>query len=406
MGKLQQAVAVSVIVVLVAGCMSGRLADAGYSVSDSAGVKIVRAGVDFEALPTWHFISPAEGQLDSLQATIATALSNRVIGRPSGMSWSPDHGLAFGDDGAKTIVVVPLDGEGARTVGRSGSGPGEFIHVGLTGLLDDGAIVARDGVRQQLVYFPADGGSPSSQMYGARGWGYTMILGALGDHTVVAAKVESRARPSPAGTVFDSGTAFLLPQFDADSLVELGTFAIEERVLRQRDNGGLTGGDPPMPRNLVAAVSPETVVLADAGDPALFIYTATGKLLRIIRLDLPQRQVTSAIRNAYREAAVGRYGERNEEWERLTADDVFPEAIPSIHSLHRGRDGSMWITSWPEDPARDGIPVLVIDSAGHPEAHGVLPMGFSLQAIGMDHVFGWGEDSAGAPIVAALRIRR
>ena len=161
-----------------------------------------------------------------------------------------------------------------------------------------------------------------------------------------------------------------------------------------------------MPRNLVAAVSPETVVLADAGDPALFIYTATGKLLRIIRLDLPQRQVTSAIRNAYREAAVGRYGERNEEWERLTADDVFPEAIPSIHSLHRGRDGSMWITSWPEDPARDGIPVLVIDSAGHPEAHGVLPMGFSLQAIGMDHVFGWGEDSAGAPIVAALRIRR
>lgn len=111
------------VAVLLAACGkpgAGAAAGSGLSISDSAGVTIVRFG-----------------SLNSLRVpTRATSVSVEVGRRPGTELFRVSTGrllgsgtLAFGDRGSAKIVYVDSAGDVARRVGDEGEGPGEFRDI-------------------------------------------------------------------------------------------------------------------------------------------------------------------------------------------------------------------------------------------------------------------------------------
>ena len=143
-----------------------------------------------------------------------------TIGRVSMPVATPDGGVVFLDSqGPNGPIVRRFDSNGkfVNSLGREGSGPGEYSQRGQTTLAVDssGTVIIRDGGRALSRYtadgvlassFPLNLGRTALHVYGAND-GSVLIYGALPGARAPAGSMPPMLRYSPEGALLDTVTS-------------------------------------------------------------------------------------------------------------------------------------------------------------------------------------------------------
>ena len=186
-----------------------------------------------------------------------------------------------------------------------------------------------------------------------------------------------------------------------------GAHASDDRVLRLNADGGLTGGQPPYRRKLLADADDSAVVVAASGTWELRLYSARSGAMKIVRVDQPRGLVDDGMRRQYRERVLrdvrDDYGIR--EWTMLSNDDVFPAELPAFDLLLVDREGAIWVreTVTLADTVAEWS---VFDRAGSPVGRARLPAGFTPYDITRDLIAGVWLDSLGGEQVQVWALTR
>ena len=240
-------------------------------------------------------------------------------------------------DRVQRLLVFDAEGTYLRTLGREGSGPGEFAAImWLQRLPGDTLLMFDLRNNRRLSYFTADGGFARSVNSASSVGPRPMLMGALADGTLVATRGIFTQRRVTSNRVSPRRSQNELVRLDADGRVlnSLATLPGSEFL----DGPGIPGlefGAPEGPlRNTVFAIG------------ARDIYAATGDRFEILVFS-PEGGDPEVIRSEFEPIP-------------FTRDDLI-EFLESIGWGDRIPVGA--IRDWPEDQTRPAILALRLDSA-------------------------------------------
>jgi len=382
-----------------ASCDPGSMDRSGSgAVRDSAGITIVE-----NAAPAW---SDDAAWTLSAEPTLA-------MGAPEG---DPDHefyqiaGATRLSDG--TIVVAnagtqqlrfyAADGTLLRSVGRKGSGPGEFQMLMMMIGTPGDSLLTFDGMNRRMSVFGPDGGH-------VRDFGGTeatnpilmLVQGRLNDGSYVAQVANRQFGPAmferKAGPTRDS--VYILRLDSAGTPVDtLGLFPGPRSDVQMIEFGGRT---VPMP--IMIPFSPTAHVATAAGQVYVGVsdsyeigaYTPSGELTALIRRPYQPRPVTEV----EIEDTRARLTEMIEDQSNPFAAQIgeayrnvtYPETMPAFGEMIVDRAGYLWVA----DPV--GIPDepriwSVFDRDGVWLGRVSTPPRFNVREIGMDYLLGHATD--------------
>lgn len=317
-----------------------------------------------------------------------------------------DHGgLIVASDATKQLFLFDSSGALVRAEGRSGKGPGEFLHLSLLPQRDAGSTLY-DAIQRRLSHRD-DATGP---------WRFTTLSGVNGRTVVPRAVLRDGALvgylpgdlppPSRSGTARDSAEVVLVAA-DGRLIRSLGRVAAADRVLRQRADGGLTGGEPPYGRELHLAATDEAIVVADGGHWELTVHPLDGRSADTLRLALGRRAVTEAMRVRYRARVLD--GVRDAygiaEWTMLSTDDVFPDSLAAFDRMLADREGLIWLRASVAEGDHHAQ-WFVVDARGQGLSTITLDAGFTATDITRDRIAGIWRDADGWEEVRVYRFRR
>lgn len=261
-----------------------------------------------------------------------------------------DYGRIYAlDEQAREVRVFHPDGRYLRTIGRSGSGPGEFKNPGALRWDDGGRLWVVDPGNARYAIFDTTG---TYQTMVRRTSGYIRIPWPGGfDHAGRLYDVANVASPN-AGSWTEGLVAF---QVDAPDPTPADTFQIpvyEGEVYEMFNQHGLRSGTMAVPftPRLVWYFEPRGALWAAiTGNYRIARIDATGDTTRIVERLFRPAPVTAADRE---EALAGL------DWFTAQGGKVDPARIPSakpaIHSLFTDPDGYLWVQ-----------PVTTAEDQGH-----------------------------------------
>lgn len=394
----------SVLVVVGVGLCACGGPTPGRSVTqhDSAGVRLVDIGAGaLDTLVAWDVALTPALEVGGADETESTRLF-----MVAGAQVLASGDLAIANDGTKQIRVFDRAGRFVRAWGRSGQGPGEYQNVRLLPASAHDRLVTYDALQQRVIVLDSAGRVAAQLSLGAMGMAAIRPVSWRADSSIL---VQNRLRmPAPAakGTVREVETVLLMSG-QGDTIATFGQFAADERVLRARPGGGLTGGDAPFQRRLLVAPADSVVYIASTGPWEVLSYGLDGKLRRALRIDLPAHSVTPEMIAAYR-ATVMQFAvdpRSTEEWTMLSADDVFPAHLPAFDQMLVDRKGLLWIRRTPI-PVAELACWYIFDQRGMPVAKASVTSGLRVTDITANHIVGIVKDELGREAVRMYEVQR
>ena len=391
----------STLLVLLAACAVGE-AGGGVTVRDSAGIEIVESNG-----PQW-----TGGSEWRVSEAPMLSIGSGLDGEPA-TQFTSIGGLARFDDGRLTVLDVRsselrfFDSTGThlQTVGRKGSGPGEFSSVLLTlhrlpgdSLLVSGAMPARQSLFTKGGDFVREirpvpvAGSPFPLTASAHFADGTAILTA------------TRVIEERTGIWVDSTPFFVAPP-GADSAVAFRRLPYQ----RFSGNGGSIASVAFGPIGRFAIVGsrfyhgfPERYEVAE--------YAPDGRLVRLIRRAWTPVAVPAEIRDAHRDTLLAR-ATTPVLRARLEVTQ-FAETFPAFDRLRPDLAGNLWVRSARTDEAvlagsghgRGSAIWSVFDSTGAWLGDVRLPEGLDVNEIGTDYIAGVSYDENDVPLVRVYRL--
>jgi hypothetical protein len=331
-------------------------------------------------------------------------------------------GLAVTTDGhvlvydAHETALRRYDGSGQfqGTIGRSGSGPGEYQNVAGLGVLEDGRIVVNDFGNGRFNVYASDGG----------------LDGTWSVRPAIAAR--RPLHPHPEGGVFlhdvdvsTSPPAQVLVRLDRDG-ERLDASAIPYTDYRSpslQAQAGQMSISTALPFSASSgwSVTSDGHLVAWLGERyAVDVHRNDGTVLRIAR-DIDPVPVT-ADEQAAEEARVRAFFERSVDGWRWDGPPI-PDRKPPISWVHTGRDGTIWVriatpgTPLPDEDRTTGMrswvdePIVfdVFESEGRLLGQVQAPSGMRLEPhpiFDRDEVWAVVVDDLGVESVARLRVHR
>lgn len=387
---------------VIAACGRVEQSNAALSVRDSAGVAVaeVPAALITRA-PVW-----VVSTTPLLRLGEANDASPSQYYRITGVHLLPNGRVIFASDASKQIFTIDATGNAVDTRGRQGRGPLEFLHVQMLKSSDTGAVPLFDALQRRVTLLTSTSAAPEVLSLAALGVGALQPLVRFANGHLLGRVPGPWPAPAAVGVVrgIDS-----LVRVDPEGhiVARYGAHAADDRVLRLNADGGLTGGQPPYRRKLLADADDSTVVVAASGTWELRIYSALSGTMRIVRVDKPRRLVDDGMRRQYRERVLrdvrDDYGIR--EWTMLSNDDVFPAELPAFDLLLVDRKGAIWVreTVTLADTVAEWT---VFDRAGSPVGRARLPAGFTPFDITRDRIAGVWLDSLGGEQVQVWALTR
>jgi len=370
--------------------------------TDSSGVSIIE-------IPDGALRSVPEWGVDSRPLITLGASANddgSRFFRITGARMLPGDRVAITSDAAKQIAVFDAAGSVRRTVGRSGRGPGEFSHIRAVASSDSKALVAYDEIQMRLSTFHGDSPIPTIVNLASVPGGRIRPVYLYPDGSMLVRRPGPLPAPSAEGVVRGEEEILRVTGGGA-TIAHFGRHPSDDRILRARPNGGLTGGEPPFGRELHISADDSLVVLSSSGAWIVDVFNSRGKLVRSVRALRPRRAVTADMRQQYRErvlaGVIDDYGVR--EWTMLSTDDVFPAELPAFDLLRLDDVGAIWTRETGVD-GETAARWFIFSSNGHPLAHVQLPADFVPTDISSDRIAGVWTDSLGGEQVHVYSLDR
>jgi hypothetical protein len=380
----------SILIALLGGCGPSS-ADERWTVSDSAGVRIVES--DISDLPIL-------GELE-----MVVSLGTIGAGGPEEFYQVRDIELldstriAVADGASEEVRIFRLDGTFLTSFGGEGHGPREFRGLSLIEDVAD-SIFTYDSGNDRIAVRNRSGEFVRS--YRLEWFGGLVFPVEIGqDGSALAVTASHMTELQGVGRIVDQS---LVSTYDAvGALVDsLRRIPHNERFVRQVGDRRTTVRAPfTAEASLVRFGS--GFCHAFGPHPEVHCYGQVGDLKGIWRLSLRPRPVTEADIDAYwstlRDEAEGPY---REVMLRIRDAITFPDAMPAFSAALVEDDGVLWARKY--DPTADGTGTWwLFDSEGRVTGQLKTPAGLEIMDVGSGLIAGVWRDELGVEHVRVYR---
>lgn len=316
-----------------------------------------------------------------------------IVALPSGATRRADGSFVVADGTAPALRFFDSRGRLAASVGRAGSGPGEFRVISWLGRCGGDSLVVYDLFQRRFSVFDAAGR-------------FARQFAAPGDAAVISC--------APDGTLAVLGGAGNTPHADRRVRGRVSVLAptgdVRQTVTDVPFYEMATVGGVPLPHPLgpvtAVALTRDRLYVGTGADAAVDVYDRTARRIATHQLPGEVRRPTAA----HRDAAVAEFvrfttdaGMRRAMEAQLTKLPT-REALPPYSALLVDPAGYLWVhRSLPGD-ASSRFTVLTPDGPPAAEVH--VPAFVRVFEVGSDYVLGVQEDDDGESQVVVWRLRR
>lgn len=321
-----------------------------------------------------------------------------------GASFLGDSLIAMGDAGSRELRIFDREGKVVRTMGRQGSGPGEFEFPSWFSTCGTDTLFVRDIKGSTLSRFSIDGhlvGKATLRMGPTAGPPRALVCGPAGTFVAIThTKLgqDEMRQPAP----FRGQTSVLLIDHDGHVRSTLGTFPAGEEYFL-----GLSVRPRPLGKRTLIAADDERVYVGTGDSYAVTMFSANGQQLGELSRAVPLRRITRSDRDAYIESQLAgvRNPDQRENGMRQLRALSYPDEYPAYGALIVADNGSVWIGDF--DPLeRPPSQWRVFDRGGQLIGRITTPIGFELYEIRKDELIGRDRDADGVERVVVYRIRK
>ncbi len=315
-----------------------------------------------------------------------------------------DGSIAVMDNGSGEIRVFDPAGRHLRSMGGKGEGPGEFRIGRFIWVLPGDTLWVGDYRPWRYHVYTSTGAFSRTVSMDPSYLNRSLGGGVLANG--VSVNVRNQFQPQEEN--FRLPEPLFVEAHAADGTV-IGELArLEGRRFGQWEG---TGGIlwtlfDPIP---VVDARGTAIAIATAREPEVRILDEEFRLRRIVRWLDPDRGVTGAHVQAYREDLIERRGGRgSENWRRFDDDmtsDRRPVAdvFPTVEYVRLGRDGRLWV--YPYRKPREGADWWVFGPDGDFQCRLDHPAGVTIYEVAADYLLGVHTDELGVERVVMFELR-
>jgi hypothetical protein len=342
------------------------------------------------------------GDAPTLRIGVVEGDSAYVFGEVVGAARLSDGRVVVADAHNHQLRYFEPGGKLLRTMGRQGSGPGEFQGISWINECGGDSVFVYDFVLQRISVFDPDGDLARSfhPRTPVRGRGPARLACAPGGRFVVSTRstdaVRRRVGPhrltAPVAVISQYGSV----------VHDFGEFPGPDRY-RHRNSDG----PHPLGRDIALAVSADRVFIGTADAYEIGIFSLDGAQEGLIRLDSPPRRVSRRDRDLYVQTQLAEIEDPNSRrrsaaWYRSLD---FPEFLPAYMSFLTDPEGNLWVEEYLR-PGERNPRWSVFSSTGHFMGTIEMPERFTAFQFGRDFVLGRWTDPLGTPFVRGYPIAK
>ncbi len=268
-----------------------------------------------------------------------------ILYEPRGVRVGPQGHYFVLDTGNSRVAVFDETGEFVRAFGRAGQGPGELSDMAVLQTLNHGVLSVFDSRQQRATLFGTDGamldelsndGFPVS----------SLELGPEGRLIKIGGTVDEGTPPG-----FDARRVQVFSREGGEPIAEVRTSSVKAATVEffEMDDGATAARVTRIPYSgqpSAVHVPGRGFLLSDGDKPMLTWYDYDGRPTRIIRVELPVRPVTPAMRARYDEGRRRRLREAAERDGRdppRVPDSEFPDEVGFWQRVVVDDYGYVWL---------------------------------------------------------------
>lgn len=319
-----------------------------------------------------------------------------------------DGRIAVANAGTQQVKLFGPRGEHLASLGRRGSGPGEFQVPFWVGTHADSLLVW-DAALERLTVFDSRGTLARSTQFPSIGGSFPSAIGTFGDGTLLLASGTDQAAARQEGAAW-RGAAHLVRISPAGQIIDtVATVPSQERYsYPSRDGMGQTVEDLPFGRRTVLAVRGDAVVFGTGNTYSIRQVDTAGRVRELVRKEWTPRPVTGAdVRDYWAKMVTIGGRSRPDEAAAQRSRIPYPRTLPPYDALVLDARGALWVKD-AQPPAGWDDPDLwrVYSADGAPLATVELPARVRPQAIGDDWILATALDDAGQETIRLYRYTR
>lgn len=303
--------------------------------------------------------------------------------RLSGVAFLDSGRLVLGHEGGKELLLFEANGQLVQSVGRDGSGPGEFRSIEGPWSLEGNRFAASDGVIRRVTTFGAPDAIlrstsivnrmlPDSSFFIWRTFGITRngttILWVIGPPPSTV----GMARPYMSIVAVDStGRAWNVgPQRPG----------LEQYVMAPQREGSFSVGVSPFAAAPLVAACGNNVVVADNQSYTVSVLSLDGRTSTIVTAPVVQRPAADDDYLAVLRDRLGAEAALDESHIAPMRAMTPRGLLPVLRAIHCDASGAFWVEEHP-DPVRDVRRVVVYTSSGNRRFSLELPPGTRMLGV-------------------------
>ncbi len=331
----------SAAAILSLACGDPGHGDGDFVVRDSAGITIVEnhaaAWTDGNA---WTLAADPSLSIGALEGP-----EEYQLFRVSGALRLPNGGLFVANGGTNEIRLYDESGHHVRTVGREGSGPGEFRGLGAAWRFGPDSALVVDQNARRFSALNLDGTFGRSVNFPAPPEGLGPAPKGVFDDASVLMWARLTSLGDRVGLYVDS-VEFLRYTLTGELLNRMARRPRLSLVAKPIGDGGIVMISPYTPRPS-AVVQRDRWFYGEGADYEIERFSPTGRFTHLYRRSITRRPVTQDMVDEYREGDIGENPSPQLSEMRRNID--IPSTMPAYLTLRASTDGILWVQHYTRD---------------------------------------------------------
>ena len=395
MTRLDPSPAPLALAVAVLGACSSSASDAGFNVSDSAGIRITRN-------------ASLAARIDSLEAP-ALRIGSADAGGAAEYSFDyvsdvdalPDGRIVVVDNRGARVALFDTAGTWLRDLGRSGGGPGEY-RTPLSLHWRGDTLLVWDMIQRRFSAWLGDSLAGMVPLSIPR---RPARLALTVDAMILERETGQQTDPAPAEGRIER---IELASGDTTAQVLIGPYPVPEigwTITDPATGTGMMVNPPTFSARPRWTVARDRLVWSSGSDARIEIRDPTGALRQVVHSARSARPVTEVERDAYFAGMQRRYGMSDADVARARAGATFAPSLPVYVGLVVDDDDNIWAAL--HDPATfegTGTTWDVFDDSGRHVRTVVFNERFALQRVKNGRAYGITTSDDGVHTVDVYRL--